>query len=115
MYFQPSNVEHRDVASMGDFADEDFIDTGLDSDMGSGAEFGWNTRNDACAWESWSASENVPPDSARALPAVSLKDVVHYRDDSVYCRDKYVDGNRYISCSVVFVWTAESTGHWCLE
>ena len=25
---------YRDVASMGDFADEDFIDTGFDSDMG---------------------------------------------------------------------------------
>ena len=53
---------YRDVASMGDFADEDFIDTGFDSDMGSGAEFGWNTRNDACAWESWSASETFPLD-----------------------------------------------------
>ena len=41
-----------DVASMGDFADEDFIDTGVDLDMGSGPEFGWNTWDDACAWES---------------------------------------------------------------
>ena len=40
--------------------------TGFDSDMGSEAEFEWNTRNDAHAWESWSASENFPPDSARA-------------------------------------------------
>ena len=95
---------YRDVASMGDFADEDFIDTGFDSDMGSGAEFEWNTRNDACAWESWSAYENFPPDSARALPAVSVNDVVYYRDDSkcpegdvcytgfnsVNCGDRYV-------------------------
>ena len=71
---------YRDVAYLGDFADEDFIDTDFDSDMGSGAEFGWNTRNDACAWESWSASENFPPDSAKALP--SVKDAVDYRDDS---------------------------------
>ena len=67
-----------DVASMGDFADEDFIDTGFDSDMGSGAEFEWNTRHDTCAWESWSAYKNSPTDSARALPAVSLKDVAYY-------------------------------------
>ena len=101
---------YRDVASMGDFADEDFIDTGFDSDMDSGADFGWNTRNDAYAWESWSASENFPQDSARALQAVSVKDVVYYRDDSkcpagdvcytginsVNCRDRYVDGDRYL-------------------
>ena len=99
---------YRDVASMGDFSDEDFIDTDFDSDMGSGAEFGWNTRNDACAWESWSTSENFPPDSARALP--SVKDVVDYRDDSkcpkgdvcysginsVNCRDRCVDGDGYL-------------------
>ena len=70
---------YRDVASMGDFADEDFIDTGFDSDMGSGAEFD----SHACAWESWSAYENSPPDSARALPAVSVKDVV-YSTNHVY-------------------------------
>ena len=35
---------YRDVAYMGDFADEDFIDTGFDSDMGSEAEFEWNAR-----------------------------------------------------------------------
>ena len=67
---------YRDVASVDDFADEDFIDTGFDSDMGSGAEFEWDTRNDACACESWSAYENFPPDSARALPAVSVNDMV---------------------------------------
>ena len=109
MYFQPSNISnYRDVASMGDFADEDFIDTDFDSDMGSGAEFGWNTQNDACAWESWSASENFPPDSTKALPLV--KDVVDYRDDSkcpegdvcytginsVNGRDRYVDGDGYL-------------------
>ena len=95
---------------MGDFADEDFIDTGFDSDMGSGAEFEWNTRNDACAWESWSASENFPPDSSRALPAGSVKDVVYYRDDSkclerdvcctgiqsVNCAERYIDGAGYL-------------------
>ena len=73
---------YRDVAYMGDFANEDFIDTGFDSDMGTEAEFEWNTWNDAYAWESWSASENFPPDSARALPAESVKDVVYYGDDS---------------------------------
>ena len=43
---------YKDVAYMGDFADEDFIDTEFDSDMGSEAEFEWKTRNDAYAWES---------------------------------------------------------------
>ena len=56
------------------------------------------------------AHGNLPPDSARALPVVSVKDVVYYRDDSkcpegdvcntginsVNCRDRYVDGNRYL-------------------
>ena len=39
---------YEDVASMGDSMgdfDFDFSDTGCDSDMGSGAEFGWQTRN----------------------------------------------------------------------
>ena len=40
---------YKDVAYMGDFADEDFIDTGFDSDMGSEAEFEWKTWNDAYA------------------------------------------------------------------
>ena len=85
----------RDVAYMGDFADEDFIDTGFDSDMGSEAEFKWNARNDACAWESWSAS---------------VKDVVYYRDfskclesdicctgiQSVDCAERYIDGAGYL-------------------
>ena len=70
-------ASYKDVAYMGDFADEDFIDTEFDSDMGSEAEFEWNTRNDTYAWESWSASENFPADSARALPAESVKDVVY--------------------------------------
>ena len=100
-----------DVASMGDFDDEDFIDaTGFDSDMGSGAEFGWNTWNDACTWESWNASGDFPPDSTIALPAVLVKDVVCYRDDckfpewdvcytginSVNYRHRYVDGDIYL-------------------
>ena len=101
---------YSDVAYMSDFADEDFIDTGFDSDMGSEEEFEWNTRNDAHAWESWSASENFPPDSARALPAESVKDVVYYRDDSkclkrdvcctrtesVNCAKRYIDGAGYL-------------------
>ena len=43
---------YSNVAYMGDFADEDFIDTGFDSDMGSEAAFEWNTWNDAHTWES---------------------------------------------------------------
>ena len=74
---------YEDVAYMGDFADEDFIDTGFDSDTGSEAEIEWNARNDACAWESWSTSENFPLDSARALPAELVKDVAYYREDSI--------------------------------
>ena len=98
------------MSYMGDFADEDFIDTGFDSDMGSGAEFEWNTRNDAYAWESRSASEKFPLDSVRALPARSVKDVVYYRDDNkcperdvcctgihcVNCAERYIDGARYL-------------------
>ena len=101
---------YEDVASMGDFDDEDFSDTGYDSDMGSRAEFGWKTWNDACPWESWSTSEDFPPDSARALPAVFVKDVVYYRDDckfpewdvcyiginSVNYRYRCVDGDIYL-------------------
>ena len=49
---------YKDVAYMGDFADEDFIDTGFDSDMGSEVEFEWKTRNDAYAWECRSVSGN---------------------------------------------------------
>ena len=67
---------YEDVASMGDFDDEVFSDTGCDTDMGSRAEFGWQTQNDTCAWESWSTSQDFPPDSARALPVVFVKDVV---------------------------------------
>ena len=92
---------YSDVAYMGDFVDEDFIDTGFDSDMGSEAEF---------EWESWSASEKFPPDSARALPAESVRDVVYYRDDSiclrrdacctrtesVNCAKRYIDGAGYL-------------------
>ena len=125
-----------DVASIGDFVDEDFIDTGFDSDMGSGAEFRWNTRDDACTSESWSAFENFPPDSARALPAVSVKDVVYYRDDSkcpegdvcyaginsVSCRDRYVDGDRYRLCLLrrpsrrgLGVWNNDNVNDWGLK
>ena len=96
---------HRDVAYMGDFADEDFIDTGFDLDMGSEAEFEWNAWNGACAWELWSASEH-----SRALPAESVKDVVYYRDiseclesdicctgiQSVNCAERYIDGAGYL-------------------
>ena len=35
----PAMSSYEDVDSMGDFHDEDFSDTGCDSDMGSGAEF----------------------------------------------------------------------------
>ena len=34
------------MACMGDFADEDFNDTGFDSDVA----LEWNTQNDAYAW-----------------------------------------------------------------
>ena len=43
---------YEEVAYMGDFVDEDIMDTGFDSDIGSEAEFRWTTRDDACAWES---------------------------------------------------------------
>ena len=124
---------YRDVASMSDFADEDFIDTG--------AEFEWNTRHDACTWESWSTYENSPPDSARALPAVSVKDVVYYRNDSkcqegdvcytrinsACCSDRYADRDRYPLCLLrrpsqrdIGVWnydnvTIDSRTEWSFE
>ena len=56
---------NRDVACMGDFVDEEFNDTGFDSDVGSGMEFEWNTRNDAYVWE----SVKFPPDSVTDFPA----------------------------------------------
>ena len=67
---------------MSDFDDEEFNDaTGFDSDVGSEAELERNTWDDACAWESWNACGDFPPDSAMAPPAVLVKDVVCYRDD----------------------------------
>ena len=63
---------NRDVACMGDFVDDNFNDTGFDSDVGSGMEFEWNTRNDTYAWE----SVKFPPDSVTAFPARSVKEVV---------------------------------------
>ena len=107
---------YEDVASMGDFDYEDFSDTtGFDSDMGCGVEFGWNTWNDACAWESWSASGDFPPDSAIALPAVLVKDVVYYRDDckfpewdvcytGINYRYRYVDGDIYLVRLCLLKW-----------
>ena len=103
---------YEDVAYMGDFVDKDFMDTGFDSDIGSEAEVRWITRDDACAWESWRASGISLLDSAGALPAVSVKDVVYYRNDSncqegdvcytginsVCCKDRYADGDRYRLC-----------------
>ena len=52
-----------EVACMSDFDDDDFNDTGFDSDAGSGMEFKWNTREDAYTWE----SENPLPDPIRML------------------------------------------------
>ena len=79
---------YKDVAYMGHFPDEDFIDTGFDSDMGSEAEFEWKTQNDVYAGESWSASENFLPDSG--------KDLVYYRDDTVNGAERYIDGAGYL-------------------
>ena len=103
---------YEDLAYMGDFVDEDFMDTGFDSDIGSEAEFRWTTRDDACTWESWRASGISPPDSTGALPAMSVKDIVYHRNDSkcqkgdvcynginsVCCKDRYADGDRYRLC-----------------
>ena len=100
-----------DVASMGDFDGEDFNDaTGFDLDVGSMAELEWNTWDDACSWESRNMSGNFPPDSAIALPALLVKDVVCYREDcgfpegdvcytglnSDQYRHRYVDDDIYL-------------------
>ena len=69
---------NRDVACMGDFVDEDFNDTGFDSDVDSRMEFEWNTWNDAYTGE----SEISPPDSVTAFPARSAKEVLCYKDDT---------------------------------
>ena len=67
---------YEDVAYMGDFVDEDFMETGFDSDIGSEAQFRWTTRDDACTWESWRVSGNSPPDSAGAqLARVNVPDL----------------------------------------
>ena len=50
---------NRDVACMGDFIDEDFNETGFDSDVDSRMEFEWNGWDDAYTGE----SEISPPDS----------------------------------------------------
>ena len=95
---------NRDVACMGDFVDEDFNDTGFDSDVDSRMEFEWNTWNDAYTGE----SEISPPDSVTAFPARSAKEVLCYRDDkkspeegaccagirSVNCVTRYIYGAR---------------------
>ena len=69
---------NRDVACMCAFVDEDFNDTGFDSDVDSRMEFEWNTGNDAYTGE----SEISPPDSVAAFPARSAKEVLCYRDDT---------------------------------
>ena len=64
---------YKDVAYIGDFADEDFIDTGFD--MGSEAEFEWKTRNDACAWECRSVSGNDSPELFQNLRTDMIQNV----------------------------------------
>ena len=95
-----------EVACMSDFDDEDFNDTGFDSDVGSGIEFEWNTRDDAYTWE----SENSLPDPDTGFPAEPAKEVVCYRDNmkipeedacctgirSVNCVTRYIDSARYL-------------------
>ena len=93
---------NRDVTCMGDFVDENFNDTGFDSDVGSRMEFEWNTWNDAYTAE----SEISSPDSVTAFPARSAKEVICYRHDnkspeegacctgicSDNCATRYIDG-----------------------
>ena len=108
-----------DVASMGDFDSEDFDDAnGFDSDKGSVAELEWNTWDDACAWEFQNVSEDFPPDSAIAIPAVLLKDVVYPMEDCGFpewdvcwtglyfckCRHRYVDGDIYLARLCLLEW-----------
>ena len=69
---------NRDVACMGDFVDEDFNDTGFESDVDSRMEFEWNGWDDAYTGE----SEIFPPDSVMAFPARSAKEVLCYREDT---------------------------------
>ena len=102
---------NRDVACMGDFVDEDFNDTGFDSDVGSGMEFEWNTQNDAYTWE----SVKFPPDSITTFPARSVKEVVCYRDDikspeeGVCCT-----GIHSINCATRYIDSARCLVRWCL-
>ena len=125
---------NRDVACMGDFVDEDFNDTGFDSDVDSRMEFEWNTWNDAYTWE----FEISPPDSVTAFPARSAKEVICYRDDnkfpeegacctgihSVNCATRYIDGARCLVrlCLLgqpaqrdVGVWNTNNVNDWGLE
>ena len=106
------NLSSVNVASMGYFDSEDFYDAiGCDSDKGSMAELEWNTWDDACAWEFQNASGDFPPDSAIAIPAVLLKDVVYPMEDCGFSewdvcwtgldfckyRHRYVDGDIYLA------------------
>ena len=100
---------NRDVACMGDFVYEDFSDTGFDLDVDSRMEFERNTRNDAYT------SEKSPPDSVRAFPARSAKEVVCYRDDNKYLEEgACCTGIRSVNCATRYIDSARCLVRLCL-
>ena len=102
---------NRDVACMGDFVDEDFNDTGFDSDLDSRMEFEWNTWNDAYTGE----SEISLPDSVTAFPARSAKEVLCYRDDNKSLEEgACCAGIRSVNCATRYIYGARCLVRLCL-
>ena len=99
-----------EVACMSDFDDEDFNDTGFDSDVGSSMEFEWNTLIDAYAWE----SENSLPDPDTGFPAESAKEVVCYRDMKIPEEDACCTGIRSVNHATRYIDSARCLVRLCL-
>ena len=60
---------------------EDFDATGDNSDTDSVAELEYNTWNDSCVWEFWSASGNIPPGLIQNPPMELIRNGLHQQKD----------------------------------
>ena len=98
---------------------ENFYATGDNSDTDSVAELEYNTWNDTCAWEFWSASGNSPPGLIQNPPTEIIRNTCCYTDDDEspgkFGNGGYVDGGMHTCSSVLFRATAWSVGQWDTE
>ena len=86
---------------MSDFDDEDFIDTDVDSDAGSGMKFEWNT---------WKSENPISDPDTDIRTQAGTKEIVCYRENknipeedvcctdirSVYWATDFIDSARYL-------------------